>query len=459
MYAMILPGYIQFALDTINSNGFEAYTVGGCVRDNLYGRPPRDYDITTNAIPKEIINCFPNNKLILTGIKHGTVTIVIEGEKVDITTYRVDGTYNDHRHPDAVEFSSNLKDDLYRRDFTFNAIAYSHKTCEIDYFGGLDDLHNGIVRCVGNPNERFDEDALRIMRALRFAASFQFKLHEDTKKAVFAQKENLLNIPIERITSEFRKIISYEGGYDVLVEYAKVFMVFIPEIHLSTEFTLRNYVPSSTIWIHMAKCCSLARNYDEVVRLALLFHDIEKPVSAFLDENAQLMFEPWYDYTAKTVKSILIRMKFPKKVYDVVPILIKNIPYNGEWDKPYVQGLMATYGFKIYFQILAVRKLNELGKDMPNRYFLSSLDKARELGRRILENGDPINIFDLEITGGELCDIGFKGPEVGILLRDILWMCIRGEIRNSRLILLEHARMLYEEKTNPDMYYSISTLQ
>lgn len=248
-----MPQGAKKILDTLGRNGFEAYIVGGCVRDSLLGSKPNDWDITTNALPEQIAACFPEHTLVLNGIRHGTVGIVEDGVLFEATTYRVDGTYSDNRRPDSVAFTPRLEEDLCRRDFTVNAMAYNERDGLIDCFGGRSDLNKRLIRCVGEPEKRFEEDALRILRALRFASKLDFAIEKKTANAVLKEKDRLLNIANERIAKELLSLLCGQGAGRVLREFPQVFFVFLPELAPMLHFDQNTPYHNLPLWEHTAK--------------------------------------------------------------------------------------------------------------------------------------------------------------------------------------------------------------
>jgi tRNA nucleotidyltransferase (CCA-adding enzyme) len=257
-----LPGYVETAIQTLNDAGHQAYTVGGAVRNALLNRPVHDYDLTTDATPEEMQQIFSAYRTIPTGIRHGTLTVLIDQVPLEITTFRIDTSYQDHRHPDAVVFTRTLKEDCARRDFTINAMCYSPKEGLIDYYGGMDDLNARIIRTVGNPEERFTEDALRILRALRLAAELNFKIEQETSRALLDQCSTLSCIAAERIDAEFLRMLKAEHCAPILKQYRSVIEVFLPQLSSATDEQ----------WNH---ACSLiaASECEEGERLAILFEE------------------------------------------------------------------------------------------------------------------------------------------------------------------------------------------
>lgn len=275
----------ETAVTLLKSNGFEAFLIGGSVRDFIMDLPIGDIDITTNATPPQVKEVFKDFRVIETGIKHGTVTVLIDKEPLEITTYRSEGTYSDNRHPDSVEFSESLSDDVVRRDFTMNAIAYDFTEGFCDLVGGIDDINNKIIRCIGNAETRFREDALRILRALRFSSVLGFTIDENTKDAIHKCKDLLKNISAERIQVEFVKLICGKNAYTVLQEFSDVIAVFIPEIKACVGFVQKNKHHCYDVYTHTLKALEKS-NPIPAIRLTLFFHDIAKPVVAHFDEKA-----------------------------------------------------------------------------------------------------------------------------------------------------------------------------
>jgi tRNA nucleotidyltransferase (CCA-adding enzyme) len=272
-----LPKEVEFIIDCLYKNGYEAYVVGGCVRDSILKLNPQDWDICTQAKPHEIIECFKEHKIIETGIKHGTVSVFLNGESYEITTYRVDGRYSDARHPDDVIFVSSLKEDLKRRDFTINAMAYNNKDGLVDYFGGYKDLSDKIIKCVGNCSIRFNEDSLRILRALRFVAKFDFEIEKKTSKAICENKELLNYLSAERIREELNKLLLSEGAEKILLDYPLVLSVFIPNIEATVGYDQKNPYHPYDIWTHIVKSV-VSIKPDLILRLTMLFHDLGNPL-------------------------------------------------------------------------------------------------------------------------------------------------------------------------------------
>ena len=279
-----IPEGAQRIIETLHRSGHRAYVVGGCVRDSLLLRVPVDWDICTSSLPEETLECLNAENIIKNGLKHGTVTVRVDGENYEITTFRTDGEYLDNRHPESVTFVRNLKEDLARRDFTMNALAYSNSRGLQDCFDGLKDIENGMIRCVGSPGRRFGEDALRILRALRFASVLGFEIEKKTAKSIHKNAYLLKNISVERIMSEFVRILCGKNVGRVLLEYADVVGEILPEVRKMTGFEQHNPHHVYDVWTHTVKVIAAVKP-TKTLRLAALFHDMGKPSAFKMDEK------------------------------------------------------------------------------------------------------------------------------------------------------------------------------
>ena len=299
----------KIAIDTLKSKGFEAFLIGGSVRDFVMGLPIGDIDITTNATPDEVKQVFADFRVIETGIKHGTVTVLINDEPLEITTYRSEGTYSDNRHPDSVVFSTSLADDVVRRDFTMNGIAFDFDNGFCDLVGGLPDIKNKTIRCIGNAETRFREDALRILRAMRFSSVLDFEIDTETKNAIHKCKDLLKNISAERIREEFIKLICGKNSYNVLQEFSDVVCVFIPEICECVGFQQKNRHHCFDVYTHTLKAVEKS-SQNPIIRLALFFHDIGKPSVAHFDEKGEQHYYSHPKKSAEMTEKIMTALRF-----------------------------------------------------------------------------------------------------------------------------------------------------
>lgn len=320
---MDMPKNVDIAINLLQSAGFEAYAVGGCVRDSLLGKTPNDWDITTSAKPEDMKSVFADFHCIDTGIKHGTVTVVIDGEPLEITTFRLDGEYEDNRHPKSVTFTSDLGADLGRRDFTVNAMAYSKMTGTVDLFGGQNDLKNKIIRCVGDPDRRFNEDALRILRALRFASALDFEIEEKTAQSLLKNCALLGNISEERIAKELLKLVCGKGAKRILTDFAPVLFEILPELQPMYKNSHDNPHHCYDIYEHTLIAVE-SIDPEPTLRFAMLLHDCGKPAVKKFDENGVAHFYGHQRISAEISAQILARLKVSNKFRDEILFLVSN---------------------------------------------------------------------------------------------------------------------------------------
>ncbi len=438
-----IPDNVRAVLSALENKGFEAFVVGGCVRDSLMGRIPHDWDVTTNARPDEVKAACSAFKIIETGLKHGTVTVLSDGRGIEVTTYRTDGIYTDFRRPESDEFATDITADLSRRDFTINAMAYSEKAGIIDRFNGVDDLENKIIRCVGNPEKRFNEDALRIMRALRFSSELSFAIEEKTAAAAEKLRENLQNISSERLFSELTRLVCGKNCFDVLTKYPSVLETFIPEITPCVGFAQHNRYHLYDVWTHIAKSVSVAVN-DRIIRLAMLFHDIGKPSCYTFDEkNGQGHFYGHEATSAELAREILIRLRCDKKTEELVCLLIKYhstrtsfFDEEGGISEKIIRRRLSLIGPENFFMLLDVKRADAMAKQPFCLDELPTFDVVEETARRLLKEDSCLSLKQLEINGNDLIERGYSGEEIGKKLNSLLGAVIDGAVPNKREILL-----------------------
>ena len=425
-------------LSELESCGFEAYMVGGCVRDSVMGREYHDIDITTNALPEDILRVFCSYKVIPTGIKHGTVTVLCDSEPFEITTYRIDGTYTDHRRPDSVEFTSDITADLARRDFTINATAMDKNGSVIDPFGGISDMKEGIIRCVGDPKKRFSEDALRIMRAVRFASQLGFVIDDDTATAIHDMKDLLQNISNERIRDELDKIVCGKNSTSVLLEYSDVITSVIPEFKPSIGLDQRSPYHKYTVWEHTVRAIGFAPENDVKLRRTLLFHDIGKPACMKLDETGRGHFKQHDRVGAEITEKVMKRLRYDTKSISYSTALIANHSkkLRGRAD---VKKMMYRIGDELFFALTEMKKCDNSAKNEfvleENLYF----DKLADTGREIIAGNECRSLGGLDINGSELVALGLKGAEIGEMQHKLLELVMEDELPNEKEILLKYA--------------------
>lgn len=432
-----LPEDVKLIIDVLEAAGFEAYAVGGCVRDSLLGREPNDWDITTNAKPSQIKQLF--HRTIDTGIEHGTVSVLIHGETYEITTYRIDGEYEDSRHPKQVEFTTELVEDLKRRDFTINAMAYNEKTGVVDEFGGIDDLRNGIIRCVGNPRERFDEDALRIMRAVRFAAQLGYDIEDNTKEAIAEFAVRLRNISAERINVELTKLlVSSNPGYIRIAIETGIMDIILPEVSVLMDITQNNPHHCYTVGEHIIHSVENIES-DKVLRYAMLFHDIGKGSTKYTTDDGIDHFRGHALISADMTKKICQRLKFDNDTTAKVIKLVENHDLYVESDEKHVRRVMNRLGSDMFPMLLKVKRADFMAQSEYNRdEKQAEADKLQRLYDEIVTRQDCVTIKDLAICGADLIKIGYEqGPLIGETLNRLLDKVMDDPTLNTREKLME----------------------
>ncbi len=428
-----IPENVQLALKMLNSHGFEAYIVGGCVRDFLLSKTPNDYDITTNALPEETQEVFKDFKCIDIGKKHGTIAVLINKMLIEITTYRIDGAYTDKRHPESVSFSKNLQDDLSRRDFTVNALAYNNLNETADFFNGKEDLKNKIIRCVGDPMKRFDEDALRIMRAVRFASQLDFTIEPETEKCIFSLKDTLSMIAVERIRTELDKLLCGKAVFDILMKYHDVIAVFIPEIAETVGFEQHSVYHRYTVWEHTARAVKNAP-CDSIIRLTMLLHDIAKPCCFKLDEKGRGHFIGHPQKSSQMAFEILRRMKYDNKTINDVTQLIKyhDTKFTTRQD---IKKTMSITGTELFEKLIEVQIADSLSKDGENQKPLNDMNFVRETYLDILAKNECTSLKALRINGSDLQKHEIHGKNIGYVLNILLNEVIMDKTENKHDIL------------------------
>ncbi len=435
---IILPKEVSFALNMLCSNGFEAYIVGGCVRDSLMSLKPKDYDITTSALPEETKKIFKEFNLIETGIKHGTVTVIIDGIPLEITTYRVDSDYSDNRHPDSVNFTRSLKEDASRRDFTMNAIAYSDSDGIKDFFNGQADIQNGIIRCVGDADKRFNEDALRIMRTLRFASVLGFSVEDNTKKAIFKNKALLLNISAERLASELSKLLCGKDAGKILTEYIDVLGVIIPELLPMKGFNQHNCHHIYDVLEHTAQVVdNIPPSVD--LRLSALFHDIGKPPCFALSEDGVGHFYGHAKISAQLSLEIMTRLKYDNQTKDVVCTLVKAHDVQIENTEKAVKRALNKYTPEIFSKLILLKRADNFGQNPEYRFRQNGYDALEKTAQKILSEKQCFSLKNLAVNGNDLIKLGIKpGPEMGNILNMLLEKVINDELTNDKQRISEY---------------------
>jgi tRNA nucleotidyltransferase (CCA-adding enzyme) len=450
-----IPQKVNDIIEELMQHGYEAYAVGGCVRDMVLGREPEDWDITTSATPYEVKKIF--RRTVDTGIVHGTVTVLIDKEHYEVTTYRLDGEYEDNRHPKQVEFTSSLTEDLKRRDFTINAMAYNEKEGFIDLFGGMEDLNKGLIRCVGSAEERFDEDSLRILRAVRFSAQLGFTIEEHTLCAIETKVENLKNISAERIRVEMTKLLisDHPDRLRLLYELG-ITSVILPEFDAMMKTEQNNIHHIYSVGEHTIYAVSeVAGGIKEkrfgikertVLRLTMLLHDVEKPNTVTLGKDGQNHFFGHQEKGALTAKNILRRLKFDNDTIDAVVHLIRWHDYRFVLTPAGMRKAASKIG-KEYMELLfEVNRADTSAKNPQHtKDKFDRLATARQLYREIVDKAECVSLKELQINGKDLIAIGMKpGKRMGELLNSLLSEVLDNPSLNDRNTLLTMTNQILE---------------
>lgn len=470
---MILPKDVSYIINKLEEAGYEAYAVGGCIRDTLLNRQPLDWDITTSAKPSFIKSCF--KRTIDTGIQHGTVTVMLKDTGYEVTTYRIDGEYEDGRHPKSVEFTGSLRLDLERRDFTVNAMAYNDKVGLVDEFGGIKDLKDGIIRCVGDAESRFNEDALRMLRAVRFSGQLGFDIEKKTKTAIIKMAKALEKISAERIRTELNKLLISNNPGKIREAYKTgMTKVFLPELdkmmetvqynphHIYTvgEHCIRsvgimeqffypecqvdsgmyNYIPKDILKKATSFTCNIDNKHQLMLCLVMLLHDIAKPEVMVIDENGIAHFHGHTQKGEKIATVILKRLSFDNETISIVRRLIKHHDYRIAPEPCAVRRAAAKIGNDIMQMFFLVQYADILAQN-PVTFAekLSKLNSAVEVYKEVVAENAPLCIKDLAVNGNDLIELGIKkGPEIGKILNRLLDVVIEEPEKNKKTLLLSY---------------------
>ncbi len=434
-----IPEKAEIILHTLEEAGYEAYVVGGCVRDSILGRSPDDWDITTSAKPEEVKALF--RRTVDTGLIHGTVTVMLDKEGFEVTTYRVDGEYEDGRHPKEVSFTASLEEDLKRRDFTINAMAYNPKRGLVDLFGGVQDMENRIIRCVGNPLERFTEDALRILRAVRFSAQLGFSIEGETLKAISVLAPNLKYVSAERIQVELLKLlVSPHPDYLRTAYEAGITKEILPEFDRCMETEQNTPHHCYNVGEHTLQSLLNIRA-DKVLRLTMLLHDFGKPVVKRTDENGRDHFKTHGPEGEKMAVSILRRLKMDNDTIRKVRSLIKWHDFRPKGEAVSVRKAISLIGEELFPLYLEVQKADILAQSAYRREEkLARLTAVSALYEEILDRGQCISLKTMALTGRDLIDAGYTpGKELGGILEKLLVHVLENPEDNKKEILLKLA--------------------
>lgn len=431
-----LPEKVNYIIKILQGSGFEAYAVGGCVRDIILGRTPEDWDITTSAMPGEVKALFA--RTVDTGIQHGTVTVLVGSEGFEVTTYRVDGKYEDNRHPKEVIFTRSLKEDLRRRDFTINAMAYNEEQGLIDIFRGMDDLDRGMIRCVGNAVERFSEDALRILRGVRFASQLGFSLEEETRAGMKKLAPTLRNISAERIQAELLKILLSERPELLRDAYELgITKEFVPEFDRLMVTQQETPHHMYNVGEHTLHALGNVRS-DRVLRLTMFLHDMGKPALKTVDSNGRAHFKKHAIESEVIAENILNRLKFDNDTLRKVTKLVLYHDYRMPAEAKKVRSAMNKIGEELFPYYMEVRRADVLAQSMYKREEkIKNLEDIEKIYQEIVNAGQCVSLKDLAVTGKDLIEAGMKpGKEMGEKLHELLELVIEDPEMNTKERLL-----------------------
>lgn len=435
-----LPRKVVLIIKNLQRHGYDAYAVGGCVRDSILNRKPEDWDITTSAKPEQVKRIF--RRTVDTGIEHGTVTVLIGKDGFEVTTYRVDGLYEDGRHPKEVTFTSRLEEDLKRRDFTINAMAYNDDERLVDAFGGMRDLNYHLIRCVGDPKERFSEDALRILRAVRFSAQLAFPIEPETAEAIKSLAPNLEKISAERIQAELVKLLV--SDHPERIQDAcelGITKVVLPEWDDMVGVKQNTPHHKYDVAAHTVHALQNVKN-DKVLRLTMLFHDMGKPVMKTTDENGRDHFKGHAIASEQIAKTVMKRLKFDNDTIRKVTKLVAYHDYRMEPTGANVRRAMHEIGVELFPYYLAVRLADTKAQSSYEcRGKLENIIQIRELYRNALRNKECVTLKDLAVTGTDLINLGIApGKKLGTLLNELLDMVIEDPAWNQKGKLCDYVK-------------------
>lgn len=437
-----LPKQVKKIIETLEQAGYEAYAVGGCIRDSVLGRKPNDWDITTSARPLETKALF--RRTVDTGLKHGTVTVLMDGEGYEVTTYRIDGEYEDGRHPKEVLFTSDLVEDLRRRDFTINAMAYNEKDGIVDAFDGMGDMERRIIRCVGDGGERFTEDALRILRAVRFSAQLGFSIEEKTREAVMRLAGNLAKISAERIQTEMIKLLVSPHPEELRTAWKTgITAVILPEFDVLMETEQNTPHHRYTVGEHTLHALENVRE-DKVLRLAVLFHDMGKPQVRTVDETGRDHFKGHPVNSERIAEEVLHRWRLDNDTLNKVKRLVKYHDLRPALNQKSVRRMICRVGEDMFPMLLEVQRADILAQSSYGQEEkLHDLDEVNRIYHEILEECQCLSIKDLAVGGRELIADGMKpGKELGQMLALLLDHVLEEPQHNTKEYLLDYSRRL-----------------
>jgi len=441
---LYLPDYVSACIDALERAGFEAWAVGGCVRDACLGRRPNDYDICTNALPDQTREVFREWPMFLAGLKHGTVSVVSQGNVIEITTFRTEGEYLDSRHPQWVAFVPDVREDLARRDFTVNAMAWSPTRGLMDPFGGREDLEKGVLRAVGDPYARFREDALRILRGVRFAVRYGLTVEEKTFAAMSNLRHLLDALSRERVFAELSGILPLVTA-EQLTLFAPVLTAAIPELIPMVGFDQRSPHHAYDLYTHTARVTAAVAP-DPVMRWAALLHDVGKIDTFTLDETGRGHFYGHAGASARRAEEILRRLRAPNALREQVCTLIGLHMTRLEEDERLLKRRVSKLGWENVELLLQLQEADMGSKGTGKAEEMDQFRRIREILTQIRQQESCLSLKDLEVDGRDMLDLGLRGKNIGIMLEKLLDGVLEGQLPNEREALLEAAKRNIQEE-------------
>lgn len=444
---MQIPQNVLVLMQALEGAGYEAWAVGGCVRDSLLGNTPQDYDLCTNALPEQVQACFDRYRQVLAGLKHGTVGVVTPEGVVEITTFRAEGDYGDARHPGWVRFVSTIEEDLSRRDFTINAMAFSPTRGWRDPFGGQADLEKKCLRCVGNPEARFREDALRILRGARFAARFGLTIEENTWRAMLAQAPGMDTLARERVFEELCRLLMVTDAAS-LCTLAPIVTRAVPALAPMVGFDQRSPHHRYDVFTHTAWVVQRV-DADPALKLAALFHDSGKPATFFMDENGRGHFRDHAKAGAEITRQCLTELKAPAALRDEAVWLAENHMNYFKPDRHLLRRRLSRWGQQRVEKLLSLHRADLLGKDAEDiSQSLAQLEESRQLLAQLIQEEGRFTVRDLAVNGKDLLQCGMTpGPEMKQMLSRLLEGVLSEELPNTRELLLDYVRTSLSQPT------------
>ena len=431
---MFLPDYILHCIDALEEAGFQAWAVGGCVRDAILGLTPNDYDLCTDALPEQTEAVFADCPLILNGKKHGTVAVILDRNPVEITTFRTEGDYKDNRHPEWVKFVPDIKEDLARRDFTVNAMAYSPRRGFADPFGGREDLKNRILRAVGNPEQRFREDSLRILRGARFAVKYALEPEAATEKAMAELAPLMDNLARERVWEELCKLILLANAGD-LQRFAPVITQVLPELLPQLNYNQNNHHHIHDLYTHTS-LVTAAMPQNLPLRWAALLHDIGKPATRTEDEKGEAHYHGHAQVSAQMADAALLRLKAPTALRETAVQLIDRHMVWFEVNKKTVRRWISRLGFEMFDHLITLQRSDCIATGTAGEAELAHFDEITRLAREIQEEKSCLTLKDLALNGHDLMALGYTGRAIGNSLNRLLNLVLEEEIPNEKAALI-----------------------